>query len=182
VATSQTDPTWAEFYRVDGVLALQALNDVELSGHPGIDLESLPLPESGGFERWCAGYHLPVSQVAKIKRWTSQGLFVAISVVAPKRRKRNRQELIVSWAKPGDYLDESQLFWLKAYCDSSFVYTGKRDELTALEALKNVFQAIGEIAASSGVTKKTKVKKVKQPKVKRKIRRVRETDSLEGYI
>jgi hypothetical protein len=183
VATSETDPTWCEFYRVDGVLALQALEGVALSGHPGIDLELLPLPESGEFDRWCAGYHLPVSQVAKIKRWTSQGLFIAISVVSPKKRKRNRQELIISWAKPSDYLDESQLFWLKSYCDSSFVYTDERD---GLAAWKRVFEAMAEVGkvvlGQDSRPQKKKVNKPKQPKVKRKIRRRRESQEYEGVI
>lgn len=171
-ATSQTDPTWAEFYRIDGVLELQNV-EAQLSGHPGPDMMT-HLPQRADDGVWCSGHDLPRSTVAKIKRWQRQGLYIAVSVANGGKRKRNRQSLIVSWAKPGDYLTKEQLFWLESYCQSSFIYTAERD---GLKAWKVIFQALAEIGTTIGEKPKLQRKtKPSKTKTTRKAQRRRELE------
>lgn len=172
-ATSQSDPTWAEFYRVDGVLKLRQV-DGELQGHPGIDFDLLG-PRDEGDGVWASGHHLPVSTVRKIRRWRNQGLFIALTVTSPGKRKRNRQSLAVSWAKPEQYLDEAEMTWLQAYCDSSFIYTDGRDSRAAWQ---RIFAGLAEIATAIGEKPKLERKaKPSKPQTKRKQRRRREREA-----
>lgn len=171
-ATSNADPTWAEFYRVDGILQLQEIK-AELSGHPGPDMMA-HLPERVDDGVWCSGHHLPRSTVAKIKRWQSQGLFIAVSIAQGGKRKRNRQSLVVSWAKPNDYLNEAQRFWLDAYCQSSFTYTQKRDGRNAWGL---IFNAIAEIAGAIG--EKPKLKRKAKPSKTKTTRKAQRRQELE---
>jgi hypothetical protein len=172
-ATSQSDPTWCEFYRVDGVLKLRQV-DGELQGHPGIDFDLLG-PRDDGETVWASGYHLPVSTVRKIRHWMSQGLFIALTVTSPGKRKRNRKDLAVSWAKPEQYLTDEDMLWLDAYCQSSFIYTDARDNRAAWQ---RIFSGLAEIATAIGQQPKLQ-RKAKQPKsqTKRKQRRRREREA-----
>lgn len=154
-------PNRAEFYRVDGVLSLQNYDgDETLTGHPAKDLDLLP-PRDDGAE-WSVAHKVPVSTIRKIQNWTQLGHFVAYGVGGCNMHRKRQEKLLLSFAKPKDYLTPEQQFWLKSYCDTSFIFSEERDNRIAWA---RVFNGIAEIAKA--VDSKPKLMKKAKPNKER---------------
>jgi hypothetical protein len=115
-------------------------------------------------------YPLTKSDARRLTRLIERGKIIAVSAQA-KRGKKNRgvklddqdepilESFNFTWRNPQDYLDEEQIFWLKA-----------------MEAEKNRLAAelITQAQAEAQESQPTPAKRVKRKKLRRKDRRIAE--------
>lgn len=112
VGQSETDPTYIECYPVAGVLGLQDLDGVELSGHPGNDWQHL----SDAYEP-PAAIRATRHQARQVRTWLARGRMIAIGKLGGQWR--------LSWRVREKYLTPEQIAWLEAYAETGFEFTGK---------------------------------------------------------
>jgi hypothetical protein len=121
-AIDESRDDYAEFYRVDGVLALQATPPgVMLTGHPGMDM---PTPDECGQQLAWYEDELRPEQVRALNRWLSQGRFVAF-------RYNAGGTVRLEPVNGSRYLTAEQIAWLKTYAQTSHLWQAEQDAAKA---------------------------------------------------
>lgn len=161
-------PGYVEFYDIGGVLDLLNSGRRDLTGHPGKDLPgqlgedpylntlAFLRPDLAGRQLYAVSFCLPACDTRKIKRILDRGLLVVVYLNTERNHHGDyrRSKVEISWRRPEDFLSDDQAAWLKAYCETSRLYT-------------EVQQAEPEPLAE-------RVKKVKKTKTKAKDRKQKE--------
>lgn len=168
-ADFEQNPNEAEFYEVGEILKLMdpQYNSLELTGHPGKDIDNLP-PKKGGMPRKFS-CHLTTRESRAIKRWLDLGLCVSYAVTV---NRKNKTKLLFSFARFEDHLTDEQLFWIKSYIQTGHLYAQK---IAVTEILTRLFKSIGEVAK---MAQDSQISNGQKKKKKRKQRKKRDREYL----
>jgi len=164
VATTPDKPRYAEFYRIDAVLALQHAPG-PLPDHPGLALPTVA--ECGQQMAWYLDDLRP-EQVTRLNRWTAAGWVIAFRWNAGGTARLDRRE-----AKR--YLTEEEIFWLAQYAETSILW-GEQRRKAANNAILADLSAADEERAATGAKRGRASKKQRKQAAKLRRRNIAKTE------